>query len=113
MSKELKACPFCGCKPNGIKQELDSHMYNVVCGCNSKGSRESFPGKAVYAWNTRRAPWVAVAERLPEDRLQCFVIWKHGGISIVHWHNTDIDMFTYWLPLDWQPVPNEIERSNV
>ena len=71
ISYNLKPCPFCGGKPNGIKQisinhGMDGAFLNWIIGCSECGANiesaadsfygreyDSTPGTIVSKWNRR------------------------------------------------------------
>lgn len=119
---ELKACPFCGSKPEtgswqkrGMTVQCSSSLTDCpVC----PGYSHYEPEGAVAAWNTRAPQWLPI-ESAPEDGTE-ILVWDGRGITSVRWHfsgwslvycgwraeDGDFDGATHWMPL---PAPPEVE----
>ena len=119
MSEELKACPFCGRKPE-IRHNADGFSY-VLCandGCYARTDGCLNDNEAAKAWNRRAEPgnkpltaqWISAKDKLPEIGqrvvVKCNELY-HGMFDVLcyypdykPWKN---DGVAYWLPLPELP----------
>lgn len=72
--------------------------------------------KALYNANYRKQEWISVEERLPEEKVNCLIHYKHAycdndgywsiGVSFYDGHEFHIGLeykVTHWMPLPQTP----------
>jgi len=112
MSKELKACPFCGGEgilTNSVVTKPSVHCFNGDCILHE----QFFSAKA---WNTRPSPWISV-EIEPEDYCEYIVRIAddlgNSKVTTEEYYKSEwmLNLGSWWKVTHYQPLPPPSEES--
>ena len=92
-----------------VLYESDNKRNVLICGIETVA-------EDVYNANFRKQEWISVDERLPEEKVNCLVHYKHAycdndgywdiGVSFYDGHEFHIGLeykVTHWMPLPEAP----------
>ena len=99
-----------------VLYESDNKRNVLICGIETVA-------EDVYNANFRKQEWISVDERLPEEKVNCLVHYKHAycdndgywdiGVSFYDGHEFHIGLeykVTHWMPLPEAPKMKNTEN---